>query len=111
MADNSEEASFNGDDYILLLDTGCLLYDFFVCAVITGLLCVAGSVGNATAFVVLCKHKPQTTAIFLFKSMAISDLLLLIVAVVIYSLPAVLTFMGRQQVGNLTFLTKESRIV
>jgi len=77
---------------------GCTLYDFVVCTVVIGLVCVFGLAGNVTSFFVLLKHKTETATIFLLESMAVFDSLLLLVSLVLYVLPNVYPYTGRLQV-------------
>jgi len=79
-------------------EAGCRLYDFVVCTVIIGLVCVFGLAGNVTSFFVLLKHKSETATIFLLQSMAVFDSLLLLVSLFIYTLPFIYPYTGRLQV-------------
>lgn len=58
----------------------CDLYEFLVCSVVIGLICLFGLTGNVTSFVVLYKHKTETAAVFLLQCMAVFDSLLLVVS-------------------------------
>jgi len=84
---------------------GCQLYEFVVCTVIIGTVCMFGLAGNVVSFFVLCKHKSDTAAIFLLQSMAVFDSLLLIVTLIIYVLPSVYPYTGALQVSiNITIV-------
>ena len=78
----------------------CLLYEFVVCTVIIGVVCVFGLVGNFTSFFVLCKHKTETATIFLLQCMAMFDSLLLLVALFVYVLPGIYPYTGRLKVRH-----------
>lgn len=79
-------------------EAGCLLYDFVVCTIVIGLVCVFGLAGNVTSFFVLCKHKTETATIFLLQCMAVFDSLLLLFTFFIYVLPSIYPYTGRLQV-------------
>ena len=79
---------------------GCLLYEFVVCTIIIGLVCVFGLAGNVTSFFVLCKHKTETATIFLLQCMAVFDSLLLVFTFFIYVLPKIYPYTGRLQVSE-----------
>ena len=78
-------------------DEGCNLYDFVVCTIVIGLICVFGLTGNITSFVVMYKQKNETAAVYLLQNMAVFDSLLLAVSIVIYTLPSVYPYTGRLQ--------------
>jgi len=80
----------------------CDLYDFVVCTVVIGLVCVFGLAGNITSFFVLCKHKTETATIFLLQCMAVFDSLLLLFTFLLYVLPAVYPYTGSLQVSHST---------
>jgi len=80
----------------------CELYDFVVCTVVIGLVCVFGLAGNVTSFFVLLKHKTESATIFLLQSMAVFDSLLLLVSLFLYVLPHVYPYTGRLQVRRAT---------
>jgi len=80
----------------------CDLYDFVVCTVVIGLVCVFGLAGNITSFFVLCKHKTETATIFLLQCMAVFDSLLLLSTLLLYVLPAVYPYTGSLQVSHST---------
>ena len=85
-------------------DVDCALYEFIVCTVVIGVICLFGLTGNLTSFVVLYKqHKTETAAIFLLQCMAVFDSLLLVVSVVIYTLPSVYPYTGRLKAINESF--------
>lgn len=84
-------------------EAGCRLYDFVVCTVIIGLVCLFGLAGNVTSFFVLLKHKSETATIFLLQSMAVFDSLLLLVSLFIYTLPFIYPYTGRLQVRECHF--------
>jgi len=65
----------------------CDLYDFVVFSLIIGFICLFGLAGNVLSFIVLWKHKSETAAIFLLQCMAVSDFLLLVCAIFLYTLP------------------------
>ena len=67
----------------------CKLFNFLVCAVVIGIISVAGLLGNVTSFLVLLKHRTETTAIFLLQCMAVADSVLLVTTIFIYSLPSI----------------------
>ena len=81
-------------------EAGCQLYNFVVCTIVIGLVCVFGLAGNVTSFFVLCKHKSETATIFLLQSMAVFDSLLLLVSLFVYVLPYVYPYTGRLQVRH-----------
>jgi len=81
----------------------CNLYDFLVCTVVIGLICLFGLTGNVTSFVVLYKHKTETAAVFLLQCMAVFDSLLLVVSVIIYTLPSVYPYTGRLYIVYASF--------
>jgi hypothetical protein len=81
----------------------CNLYNFIVCTIIIGLICLFGLTGNVTSFIVLYKHKTETAAIFLLQCMAVFDSLLLVVSVIIYTLPWVYPYTGRLQTVHDSF--------
>lgn len=98
------EASDYGSSAATLLtsddddEVACNLYDFVVCTVVIGLICLFGLTGNVTSFLVLYKqHKTETAAIFLLQCMAVFDSLLLCVSMVVYTLPYVYPYTGRLQ--------------
>ncbi|KAK2148760.1 hypothetical protein LSH36_484g01001 [Paralvinella palmiformis] len=72
----------------------CEVFNFVVCALVIGLVCLIGLAGNITSFLVLLKHKSDTTAIFLLECMALADSMLLLTTVFIYSLPSFYSFTG-----------------
>lgn len=76
----------------------CELYEFVVCTVVIGFVCVFGFAGNVTSFFVLLKHKTETATIFLLQCMAVFDSLLLLMALFIYVLPGVNPYTGKLQV-------------
>jgi len=78
----------------------CELYNFVVCTLIIGLVCIFGLAGNVTSFFVLCKHKTETATIFLLQCMAVFDSMLLVVTLFVYVLPAVYPYTGRLQVSR-----------
>jgi len=87
-------------------DESCRLYDFVVCTVLIGAFCVFGLLGNATSFVVFCRqHKSDAaaSAVLLFQCMAVTDSLLLLVAIAVYVLPAVYPYTGHLQIDYETF--------
>ena len=87
-------------------EESCRLYEFVVCTVLIGAFCVFGLVGNATSFVVFCRqHKTDTaaSAVLLLQCMAVCDSLLLLVAIVVYALPAVYPYTGHLQTVYDTF--------
>jgi len=91
----SVEEDWNTDD-----TSSCLLYNFVVCTVVIGLVCVFGLAGNITSFFVLLKHKTESATIFLLESMAVFDSLLLLVSLFVYVLPTVYPYTGRLQVRH-----------
>ena len=99
-SDNSAASSAADDDAAAVdsdMDVHCELYDFIVCSVVIGTVCVFGLAGNTASFLVLHRHKQQTAAIFLLKTMAVSDFLLLVITLVIYTFPSFEPYSGRAQ--------------
>ena len=97
-------------------DESCRLFEFVVCSVLIGAFCVFGLVGNVASFVVFCRQHKTTTAttcrdhkttaasaVLLLQCMAVCDSLLLLVALVVYSLPAVYAYTGQLRVIHDTF--------
>ena len=72
----------------------CTLFQFITCSIVIGGLCCFGLAGNVTSFFVLYKHKTETCAMFLLQCLAISDSLLLVAVLFVYSFPAVHFYTG-----------------
>ena len=66
-------------------DKDCAFFNFMICTVIIGLLCIVGITGNITAFFVLIKHKTETATVYLLQCLAVSDTILLITSMFVYS--------------------------
>ena len=72
----------------------CRRFEFIICAVIMGLLCILGMTGNVTSFFVLCRHRAETATIMLLRVLAVSDSILLLTSIFVYCLPAVYPYTG-----------------
>lgn len=77
------------------MEAQCRLFDFLICVIVIGVVCVFGLVGNCTSFMVLVKHKTETAAVSLLQCIAISDSVLLLATLLVYTFPSVYTFLGR----------------
>ena len=64
----------------------CNKFNFAICCVLIGILCILGLSGNITSFFVLWKHKTETATIFLLQVLAVCDSILLIISFFIYTL-------------------------
>jgi len=73
---------------------GCIQYNFMIYTVLTGCLCVFGSVGNIVSFVVFCVDRLKTSASFLFQSLAVIDTFLLIGVVPFFCIPNFVSYTG-----------------
>lgn len=67
-------------------EESCDKFQFAICCVLIGVLCVLGLSGNITSFFVLWKHKTETATIFLLQVLAVCDSILLIISFFIYTL-------------------------
>lgn len=76
------------------LDLSCISFEFWLCAVIIGTLCLLGMTGNITSFVVLWKHKTDSATVYLLQVLAISDSILLFTSFFIYVLGPVYPYTG-----------------
>ena len=72
----------------------CKLFEFLICGVVIGSICVLGLLGNVTSMMVLWKHKMETATILLLQSLAFTDCLLLTTTLFVYTLPAVHLYTG-----------------
>ena len=84
----STEAPFDPADNVTSrpVSPSCLLYNFIMYAIIIGLICMFGFVGNVIAFVVFCRDKIKTSTSFLFQGLSVIDFLLLLIVFPLYSL-------------------------
>ena len=82
----------------------CSHFEFVVCALVIGVLCIMGLIGNMTSFFVLWKYTSETATTFLLRGMAVLDSVLLVTSFIIYSLPAFYTYWAgdRDQDGSST---------
>ena len=64
----------------------CDNFNYGICCIFIGILCILGLTGNITSFFVLLKHKTETTTIFLLQVLAVCDSILLIISFFIYTL-------------------------
>ena len=85
-------------------EDSCRHFEFVICAVMIGLLCILGLIGNMTSFFVLWKYTSETATTFLLRGMAVLDSVLLVTSFIIYSLPAFYTYWAgdRDQDGSST---------
>ena len=67
-------------------DKDCSRFKFGFYSVFIGLLCLCGITGNTLAFLVLEKEKANRVALFLLKSLALADNLVLLISLVVLSL-------------------------
>ena len=67
----------------------CDTFEFFICGVAIGIVCLFGISGNITSFLVLWKHKVQTATILLFQCLAFVDTVLLVMSLFVYTLPVI----------------------
>ena len=72
----------------------CKLFDFTVYSVLMGLLIILGLIGNVVSFIVLWKDSGNTATVFLLRSMAVADSLVLIAAVPLYVLSNIGPYTG-----------------
>ena len=67
----------------------CKTFEFVVCGIAMGIMCIFGIGGNIASFIVLWKHKVQTAIILVFQCLAFSDTLLLIMSMFVYTVPVI----------------------
>ena len=77
------------------LDHSCIQFEFWLCVVVIGVLCVLGVTGNVTSFIVLWKHQTDSATVYLLQVLAVSDSILLLTSFIIYSLSPVYPYTGR----------------
>ena len=71
----------------ILESPGCLLYTFIMYSVIMGTMCILGLIGNAVAFLVFWKDKLKTSTSFLFQGLSFVDMVMLVIAIPVYTIP------------------------
>jgi len=76
----------------MAMDDRCRLFDLVVLTVIIGSLCLVGLAGNITSLFVLRRHNAETGTVFLLECLAVSDALLLLCCLVVYSLAPILAY-------------------
>ncbi|ELT93072.1 hypothetical protein CAPTEDRAFT_225752 [Capitella teleta] len=81
-----ESLYFQNDTSLDQLHKSCAMYTFVMVAVITGILCVFGLIGNIVAFCVFRYDKMKTSTSFLFQGLAVIDSILLVVSIPLYSI-------------------------
>ena len=74
------------------MDDRCRLFDLVVLTVAIGSLCLVGLAGNITSLFVLRRHNAETGTVFLLECLAVSDALLLLCSLVVYSLAPILKY-------------------
>ncbi|ELU17918.1 hypothetical protein CAPTEDRAFT_196841 [Capitella teleta] len=79
------------------MDNECRLFDFLICVIAIGTVCVFGLVGNCTSFLVLVKHKVETAAVYLLQCIAVSDSILLLATLLVYTFPSVYAYLGHME--------------
>ena len=73
--------------------SGCVVYSFVVEAIVIGLTCVLGLLGNSVAQWVFGKDKIQTASLLLFQCLLISDSVVLLASFPHRSIPAFIYFL------------------
>ena len=73
-------------------EESCRLFDLVVLTAIIGCLCLVGITGNLTSLFVLRRHNAKTGTMFLLQCLAVSDAMLLVCSLVMYSLTPILTY-------------------
>lgn len=78
----------------------CDVFDWWICVVIVGTLCLTGTMGNIFSLIVFTKHKVtfESDSIFLLKSLAVSDTILLLTTLIVY-VPIAIKWEGRSQIN------------
>ena len=66
------------------IPSGCLLYSFVVYTIVVGMLCILGTVGNLTAFIVFWKDNVKTSTSFLFQGLSFIDTVMLVCVFPLY---------------------------
>lgn len=87
MIDCSNASANTTREGIFDITPHCKLFDFSVYSVGVGLLVVLGLIGNVISFVVLWSDNGKTATVFLLRSLAIADSLVLISVIPLYVLP------------------------
>ena len=90
---NLDDEDYDNDDGVRL-SPACQLYNFVMYAVVIGLICLLGLVGNILAFVVFCRDKVKTSTSFLFQGLSVIDTMLLVAAFPLYSVTNFLEYTG-----------------
>ncbi|KAK2192433.1 hypothetical protein NP493_31g01033 [Ridgeia piscesae] len=85
-------AEDNRTSATLAMDDRCRLFDLVVLTVAIGSLCLVGLAGNITSLFVLRRHNAETGTVFLLECLAVSDALLLLCSLVVYSLAPILAY-------------------
>ncbi|KAK2172070.1 hypothetical protein NP493_995g00095 [Ridgeia piscesae] len=80
------------DNRMSSMDDRCRLFDLVVLTVAIGSLCLVGLAGNITSLFVLRRHNAETGTLFLLECLAVSDALLLLCSLVVYSLAPILKY-------------------
>lgn len=76
---------FSSQEEGFWLNDSCHSFEFFLCSVVIGSICLIGLIGNTVSFIVLGSDKQNLVATFLLRALAVVDCLLLIVSVLILS--------------------------
>ena len=72
---------------------GCIVYSFAVEAIVIGLTCALGLLGNSVAQWVFWKDKVQTASLLLFRCLLVSDSVVLLASFPHLSIPAFIYFL------------------
>ena len=72
-------------------------FDFVVDTVIIGTVCLLGLMGNILSFCVFSKHKNETPTVFLLRVLSLTDSLLLLTSIFMYSINGIHTFKAFQE--------------
>lgn len=88
--ENSTDGNDTRQDYQvspeLLITPACYLYSFVVYTLVVGSLCILGTVGNLTAFVVFWRDNVKTSTSFLFQGLSFIDTIMLVCVFPIYAI-------------------------
>ena len=80
------------------MSESCKTFAFLVCGITTGIIAILGISGILTSFIVLRNHKEQASTILLYRCLGCSDILLLVVSLLTFSVPVI----GRYTAHNVT---------
>jgi hypothetical protein len=91
-----------GEGTMDIITQECQVFEFIICGIVIGSLCMLGLLGNTTSIVVLWKHKKEllwkhkneSATILLLQCLSAMDSLLLVTTLFVYTLPAVHTYTG-----------------